>query len=112
MRRGAGPLAPGPGERCARGNDVPGPRVPLGVSPGVPPDVPRTLAPRTLARQVSSGGELVLLHGNELRLRMLVNLVAELNSHGLFNALLLGFTAALCDGLRVRGTRGMLPSEP
>ena len=33
-------------------------------------------------RLVSSEGELVLLHGNEFRLRMLVNLVAELNSHG------------------------------
>ena len=45
-------------------------------------------------RLVSAGGELVLLHGNEFRLRMLVNLVAELNSHGLYNALLLGFTSA------------------
>ena len=57
-------------------------------------------------RLVSAGGELVLLHGNEFRLRMLVNLVAELNSHGLYNALLLGFTSALCDGLRVRGRIG------
>ena len=55
---------------------------------------------------MSAGGELVLLHGNEFRLRMLVNLVAELNSHGLYNALLLGFTSALCDGLRVRGRIG------
>lgn len=57
-------------------------------------------------RLVSAGGDLVLLHGNEFRLRMLVNLVAELNSHGLYNALLLGFTSALCDGLRVRGRIG------
>ena len=59
--------------------------------------------PIPLAPQVSSEGEVVLLHGNELRLRMLVNLVAELNGHGIFHALLLGFTSALCDGLRVRG---------
>ena len=62
-------------------------------------------------RLVSSEGELVLLHGNEFRLRMLVNLVAELNSHGLYNALLLGFTSALCDGLRVRGAIGCAHSS-
>ena len=62
-------------------------------------------------RLVSSDGELVLLHGNEFRLRMLVNLVAELNSHGLYNALLLGFTSALCDGLRVRGAIGCAHSS-
>ena len=62
-------------------------------------------------RLVSAAGELVLLHGNEFRLRMLVNLVAELNSHGLYNALLLGFTSALCDGLRVRGRIGCAHSS-
>ena len=95
-------------------------------------------------RLVSSEGELVLLHGNEFRLRMLVNLVAELNSHGarrparatppvqpaapcsggchpthpmpprapgLYNALLLGFSSALCDGLRVRGAIGCAHSS-
>ena len=60
---------------------------------------------------MSAGGELVLLHGNEFRLRMLVNLVAELNTHGLYNALLLGFTSALCDGLRVRGRIGCAHSS-
>lgn len=62
-------------------------------------------------RLTAASGELVLLHGNENRLRMLVNLVAELNSHGIFHALLLGFSHSLCEVLRVRGAIGCAHSS-
>ena len=62
-------------------------------------------------RLTAASGELVLLHGNENRLRMLINLVAELNSHGIFHALLLGFSQSLCAVLRVRGAIGCAHSS-
>ena len=56
-----------------------------------------------MVRLVSSGGELVLLHGDEHRLRMIVNLVAQLNAHGIDHTLLLGFTPGVCALLERRG---------
>ena len=60
---------------------------------------------------VSRRGELVLLHGDHLRLRMLVNLIAELNSHAIFHILLLGFSEDTCDRLRARKRIGCAHSS-
>ena len=49
---------------------------------------------------VSRGGEIVLLHGDAGRLRMLVNLVANLNELHIFHILLLGFSDSICNVLR------------
>ena len=55
-----------------------------------------------MVRLVSLNGELVLLHGDENRLRMIVNLVAQLNGHGIDHTLLLGFTPGVCQLLERR----------
>ena len=49
-----------------------------------------------MVRTVSVGGEIVLLHGDFHRLRMLVNLIANLNAHSIYHILLLGFNQETC----------------
>ena len=51
---------------------------------------------------VSLNGELVLLHGDFHRLRMLVNLIANLNDLGIYHILLLGFNKETCSVLAHR----------
>ena len=55
-----------------------------------------------MVRTMSSRGELVLLHGDGNRLRMIVNLIANLNEHGIDHILLLGFDSATCARLKPR----------
>ena len=60
---------------------------------------------------VSVGGEIVLLHGDIHRLRMLVNLIANLNAHAIDNILLLGFNEATCTQLGRRRLIGCAHSS-
>lgn len=60
---------------------------------------------------VSRAGEIVLLHGDHRRARMLINLVAGLNAHGIEHILLLAFAAPLCATLRRRGRVGCATSS-
>ena len=62
-------------------------------------------------RVVSDGSEVVLLHGNEYRARMLINLVAQLNGIGVDHILLLSFDRWLCDALRRAGRVGCVHSS-
>lgn len=62
-------------------------------------------------RLVSSKREIVLIHGDRNRLRMLVNLVANLNEHDIYHVLLLGFSASICDHLRKREVIGCAHSS-
>lgn len=52
-------------------------------------------------RLVQWRGEIILLHGDAGRFRMLVNLVANLNDLGIFHILLLGFSNSICSVLRL-----------
>ena len=64
-------------------------------------------APGGLARALSAvtvGGELILLHADVRRLRLLVNLIVQLNGHGIDHVMVLGFTNDTCAALR-RGAR-------
>ena len=47
-----------------------------------------------------SGGEIILLHGDKRRLRLMVNLIAQLNAWRIDHILVLGFTSETCDTLR------------
>lgn len=51
-------------------------------------------------RLISRRGEVVLLHGDTSRFRMLVNLVANLNELSIFHILLLGFSPSICHIFR------------
>ena len=62
-------------------------------------------------RLVSRRREIVLLHGDGGRLRMLVNLVANLNELDIFHILLLGFSEAICSRLRRRAEIGCAHSS-
>jgi hypothetical protein len=62
-------------------------------------------------RTVSVGGEIVLLHGDFHRLRMLVNLIANLNEHGIDHILLLGFNQETCTQLARRRLIGCAHSS-
>ena len=60
-------------------------------------------APGALERMVrttSLRGELVLLHGNSKRRRLLLNLIAQLNGLDIDHILLLAFTPDMCERLR------------
>ena len=62
-------------------------------------------------RMVSRHGELVLLHGDSHRLRMVVNLVANLNEHRIYHILMLGFNEETCVRLAVRRRIGCAHSS-
>ena len=47
-----------------------------------------------------SGSEIILLHGDKRRLRLMVNLIAQLNAWRIDHILVLGFTSETCDTLR------------
>lgn len=66
---------------------------------------------RRMVRTVSVGGEIVLLHGDFHRLRMLVNLIANLNEHGIDHILLLGFNQETCTQLARRRLIGCAHSS-
>ena len=66
---------------------------------------------RRMINTVSVGGEIVLLHGDFHRLRMLVNLIANLNAHAIDNILLLGFNEATCTQLGRRRLIGCAHSS-
>ena len=72
-------------------------------------------APGELERMIDTVAlerrEIVLLHGDAHRLRMLVNLIAELNALGIFHILLLGFNEATCQQLAVRHRIGCAHSS-
>ena len=56
-----------------------------------------------MIRTVSRSSEIVLMHGDSNRLRMLVNLIAELNALSIDHILLLGFNEATC--VQIAGRR-------
>ena len=60
--------------------------------------------PTDITNLAGTSGELILLHGNLLRARLLVNLVAQLHAKHLRNILLLAFDPSLCDVLQQSGT--------
>ena len=60
---------------------------------------------------VSRKGQLILIHGNERRHRLLVNLVAQWNALGVAHVLLLAFDESLCTSLRVRNRIGCAHSS-
>ena len=62
-------------------------------------------------RTVSLANEVILIHGNEKRLRLLVNLIAQWNAVGVSHVLLLAFEKSLCDALRVEGRIGCAHSS-
>ena len=62
-------------------------------------------------RTVSHDGEIVVLHGDAKRLRMLVNLIANLNEVGIYHILLLGFNEETCVQLAKRGRIGCAHSS-
>lgn len=64
-----------------------------------------------MIRTVSRSGEIVLLHGDSHRLRMLVNLIAELNALSIDHILLLGFNEATCVQMAVRRRIGCAHSS-
>ena len=66
---------------------------------------------RRMVNTVSVGGEIVLLHGDFHRLRMLVNLIANLNEHDIYHILLLGFNQATCTQLARRRLIGCAHSS-
>ena len=55
--------------------------------------------------------EIIVLHGDAHRLRMLVNLIAELNALGIFHILLLGFNEPTCRQMAIRGRIGCAHSS-
>ena len=62
-------------------------------------------------RTVSWRGELVLLHGDGNRLRMIINLIANLNELNIDHVLLLGFGASTCARLSPRRRIGCAHSS-
>ena len=62
-------------------------------------------------RTVGLANEVILIHGNEKRLRLLVNLIAQWNAVGVSHVLLLAFEKSLCDALRVEGRIGCAHSS-
>ena len=59
----------------------------------------------------SSGSEIILLHADKKRLRLLVNLIAQLNEWRIDHILVLGFSTATCDSLRAGGRIGCATSS-
>lgn len=55
--------------------------------------------------------ELILLHADKRRLRLLVNLIAQLNTWKITHILVLGFSAETCDWLRAGGRIGCVTSS-
>lgn len=72
-------------------------------------------SPGSLAAAVNmvagpTGSELILLHADHRRLRLLVNLIAQLNGHGIDHILVVGFSATTCTVLRAGGRIGCATS--
>lgn len=59
---------------------------------------------------VSVGGEIILLHADRRRQRLLVNLIAQLNSFAIEHVLVLGFSAETCRRMRVGSRIGCVTS--
>ena len=58
---------------------------------------------RQAVQSTSRSGELVLLHADKRRLRLLVNLVAELAAWQVHHVLVLGFSSSVCTELAASG---------
>ena len=59
----------------------------------------------------NAGTELILLHADKRRLRLLVNLIAQLNEKRIYHILVLGFSSETCDALRAGGRIGCATSS-
>eukprot|EP00966_Prymnesium_polylepis_P106313 2462444-Prymnesium_polylepis.1 len=59
---------------------------------------------------VAVGGELILLHANARRLRLLVNLITQFNAYGIYHIMVMGFGASTCAALRAGGRIGCVTS--
>ena len=58
-----------------------------------------------------SGSELVLLHGDHRRLRLMVNLIAQLNTWNIYHIMFLGFDSETCAHMKTQGRIGCVTSS-